>query len=238
MRRPTGATGRLARFGFTDVTAAGAWLGADGLALWDEARQHPADDHAAEVLRALAASADPDLALRQLHRLAESARRVPGHRAPGPIEAMRADPDLRARLAAVLGASATLGDDLAADPRRWTTLTAAAGTDTDPFAGASTDSPSALRSAHRCAMLRIAAADLIGEADLERTMDRLSRLADATLATALRLAQAEHRATPRLAVVAMGKCGGRELNYVSDVDVIFVCAGRTTSPTRRRSRRG
>ena len=30
---------------------------------------------------------------------------------------------------------------------------------------------------------------------------------------------------PRLAVVAMGKCGGNELNYVSDVDVIFVAAG-------------
>ena len=33
------------------------------------------------------------------------------------------------------------------------------------------------------------------------------------------------RGHPRLAVIAMGKCGGRELNYVSDVDVIFVCAG-------------
>jgi glutamate-ammonia-ligase adenylyltransferase len=32
----------------------------------------------------------------------------------------------------------------------------------------------------------------------------------------------EAAATCRLAVVAMGKCGGRELNYVSDVDVVFV----------------
>jgi glutamate-ammonia-ligase adenylyltransferase len=28
--------------------------------------------------------------------------------------------------------------------------------------------------------------------------------------------------TARLAIIAMGKCGGRELNYVSDVDVVFV----------------
>ena len=32
----------------------------------------------------------------------------------------------------------------------------------------------------------------------------------------------EDAASVRLAVIAMGKCGGHELNYVSDVDVIFV----------------
>ena len=36
-------------------------------------------------------------------------------------------------------------------------------------------------------------------------------------------------APARLAVIAMGKCGGGELNYVSDVDVIFVAG-----PTRHR----
>ncbi len=64
-----------------------------------------------------------------------------------------------------------------------------------------------------------------GRADVESRWPALSRLADATLAAALRLAEEERGATPRLAVIAMGKCGGRELNYVSDVDVIFVCAG-------------
>ena len=39
----------------------------------------------------------------------------------------------------------------------------------------------------------------------------------------------------RLAVIGMGKCGGRELNYVSDVDVIFVAeAGATAGSTRAR----
>src|SRR5690606_9151043 len=51
------------------------------------------------------------------------------------------------------------------------------------------------------------------------------RLADAPLAAGLAIAPAERQSRPRLAVIAMGKCGGRELNYVSDVDVIFVCRG-------------
>ena len=40
-------------------------------------------------------------------------------------------------------------------------------------------------------------------------------------------------APARLAVIAMGKCGGRELNYISDVDVVFVA-----EPRRRRRRGG
>ncbi|HTM85153.1 MAG TPA: bifunctional [glutamine synthetase] adenylyltransferase/[glutamine synthetase]-adenylyl-L-tyrosine phosphorylase [Mycobacterium sp.] len=56
----------------------------------------------------------------------------------------------------------------------------------------------------------------------------LADLADAALAAALQVAEltvcgaGDGGAVPRLAVIAMGKCGARELNYVSDVDVIFV----------------
>ncbi|MFD0788123.1 bifunctional [glutamine synthetase] adenylyltransferase/[glutamine synthetase]-adenylyl-L-tyrosine phosphorylase, partial [Micromonospora azadirachtae] len=66
-------------------------------------------------------------------------------------------------------------------------------------------------------------------------------LADATLRAAHGIAVEElpeGTARPRLAVVAMGKCGGFELNYVSDVDVIFVAdsdddlAAATTVATR------
>jgi glutamate-ammonia-ligase adenylyltransferase len=59
-------------------------------------------------------------------------------------------------------------------------------------------------------------------------MAALSRLADETLAAAYAIAVAglpDGTPEPRLAVVAMGKSGGNELNYVSDVDVIFVAAG-------------
>ena len=185
------------------------------------------------MLAALAACADPDLALHQLHRIAEAvnraAARVPAvaprwpprtrtrWRPCGPIRA------LRVALAAVLGASIPLGDDMVANPDRWQALTEALD-ERDPYAGRSIGSPAQLRTAYRSALLRIAAADLTHAVDVEVSMARLSRLADATMSAGLRLAQAERGATPRLAVVAMGKCGGRELNYVSDVDVIFVCA--------------
>ncbi len=246
MSRPTSATGRLARFGFADAAAAAKLLGPppEGLGLWDGGEQRPVDENAADVLIAIGGCADPDLALRQLHRVAESSGRTTSGRTTSGrttsgratsgrateaagwdvVAAMRSDTELRARLAAVLGASMALGDDLVANPGRWRLL-ADALDDADPFERAPTDSPAALRSTYRSALLRVAAEDLAHTADVEQTMDRLSRLADATLTAALRLAQAERGAAPKLAVLAMGKCGGRELNYVSDVDVIFVCAG-------------
>ena len=58
-------------------------------------------------------------------------------------------------------------------------------------------------------------------------MAALSALADATLRAAYEIAAGElpaQASAPRLAVIAMGKCGGNELNYVSDVDVVFVAA--------------
>src|ERR1035437_4944313 len=56
-------------------------------------------------------------------------------------------------------------------------------------------------------------------------MAELAALASAALEAALAVARsalAPDAAACRLAVIAMGKCGGRELNYASDVDVIFV----------------
>ena len=82
-------------------------------------------------------------------------------------------------------------------------------------------------------LLRIGARDLLGDADLAGTTEELSHLADACIAQAL----AEAAATAReaygapvgpagsetgVAVVAMGKLGGEELNYSSDVDLMFV----------------
>jgi glutamate-ammonia-ligase adenylyltransferase len=223
--RPSSATGRLARFGFADAEAAARLLGPGpaGLGQWRDGDQQAVDEAAESLLTALAAAADPDLALRQVHRIAEASRR--GRDRLDPVAAMREDPDMRAGLVAVLGASTALGDELVADPGQVGALAQPApAAVADPFDGLTIDSTAALRRAYRCALLRICAADLTGSADLEESMARLSRLADATMAAALGLAQAEAGAAPRLAVVAMGKCGGRELNYVSDVDVIFVAA--------------
>jgi len=222
MTRSAGPSLRLARYGFTDVAAAARLLGPApaGLGLWDEAEAAPVDAAAGEVLTALSEAADPSLALRQLHRIEEAARRAS---VEGPLATMRVDPGVRSALVAVLGASITLGDELAAQPARWTTLRDLTVDPADPFGGQSIDSPEALRVAHRNVLLRLAAADLTGVSDVDTTMRNLSALADATLAAGLRLAMAARGTSPRLAVIAMGKCGGQELNYVSDVDVIFVC---------------
>jgi glutamate-ammonia-ligase adenylyltransferase len=71
-----------------------------------------------------------------------------------------------------------------------------------------------------CEYLRIAARDLTGLDDLDATGRLLARLASGVLDSACKLAHARH-----LAVIGMGKLGGNELNYASDVDVMFVIDG-------------
>jgi [glutamine synthetase] adenylyltransferase / [glutamine synthetase]-adenylyl-L-tyrosine phosphorylase len=210
-RQPSGA-GRLVRYGFVDAGRAGGWLSRMGL--WDEGGQRPADEGAEGVLGALSRAADADLALRQLVRLTETER--PGEGRPGLLRSLRMNPGLRSRLLAVLGASDALGDHLVANPGEWRALADPAGYALR-FSG---DTVPRLRMAYRRSLLRIAAGDLTGALELEQTMAALSSLADATLAAAFRLAGGADDGS--LAVIAMGKCGGRELNYVSDVDVIFV----------------
>ncbi|MGI3782426.1 MAG: bifunctional [glutamine synthetase] adenylyltransferase/[glutamine synthetase]-adenylyl-L-tyrosine phosphorylase, partial [Janthinobacterium lividum] len=85
-----------------------------------------------------------------------------------------------------------------------------------------------LRLAYRAALLRIAARDLCAPEPIEAVdgvADELSDLADATLVAALSIARAKvgpEALKTRLAVIALGKTGAQELNYVSDVDVLFV----------------
>jgi glutamate-ammonia-ligase adenylyltransferase len=65
---------------------------------------------------------------------------------------------------------------------------------------------------------------------VDETAAELADLATAALEAALAIARAQlppGSAPARLAVIAMGKCGGHELNYASDVDVIFVAAPGT-----------
>ena len=102
----------------------------------------------------------------------------------------------------------------------------------------------ALRQTYRRRLLTIAARDLTGLAGFEPTAAALAELASATLEAALAIARSElpPGSEPcRLAVIAMGKCGGLELNYVSDVDVLFVAepvAGRRRARRRWRPRPG
>ncbi len=91
----------------------------------------------------------------------------------------------------------------------------------------------AIRRFRRRETLRIGTRDLIGRATVEETTLELSNLADVCLQAVFEIALGSLRATHKLkgdaavavarfAVIGMGKLGGQELNYSSDVDVIFV----------------
>ncbi len=169
-----------------------------------------------DVLAALATAASPDLAIAALARIAEVDRAV--------LSAMRSDALLRRRLCAVLGASAALGDHLARHSADWRLLGSNAGPRALPSFGRPADAD-ALRLAHRRGLLAIAARDLTDELRLEDVAESLADLAAAAIEAALGQARAalpEDAPAVRLAIVGMGKCGARELNYSSDVDVIFV----------------
>ena len=93
----------------------------------------------------------------------------------------------------------------------------------------------ALRVAYRRWLLPLAARDLTGEASFDQVAAELADLAAAALEAALAIARANlppGSAPCRLAVIAMGKCGARELNYASDVDVIFVAEPAETGSGR------
>ncbi|MFE2642226.1 bifunctional [glutamine synthetase] adenylyltransferase/[glutamine synthetase]-adenylyl-L-tyrosine phosphorylase [Streptomyces nigra] len=211
---------RLLRHGFTDPSAAERLLDSPDLT---PLRNDPV------LLEALGATADPDLALTGLVRLTEAQPGDADRREL--LDTLIAAKPLRDRLLGVLGASAALAEHLARHPGDWQVLVTYEPRDLHPEveeferALAEATDPVSLRVAYRRCLLSIAARDVCGTTDLAQTAAELADLATATLRAALALAAAEAPQDAeqcRLAVIAMGKCGGHELNYVSDVDVIFV----------------
>ncbi|GLW72454.1 glutamate-ammonia-ligase adenylyltransferase [Kitasatospora phosalacinea] len=221
---------RLVRRGFSDPDQAVRLLG-------EPALHGLAADPV--LLDALGAAADPDQALLGLARLLEA---LDPHERHTLRDTLTASKPLRDRLLGVLGASTALADHLARHPRDWHALVSFELRDIHPgrgdFLGELTrrvwaepdaDRADALRAAYRRCLLAIAARDLSGTTDLPQAAAELADLAGATLQTALDIAAEQDpdaAAACRLAVIGMGKCGGRELNYVSDVDVIFVAEAR------------
>ncbi|QJS12294.1 bifunctional [glutamine synthetase] adenylyltransferase/[glutamine synthetase]-adenylyl-L-tyrosine phosphorylase [Streptomyces argyrophyllae] len=219
---------RLLRHGFTDPSAAERLLDGPELA---PVRNDPV------LLEALGATADPDLALHGLVRLLEAQPGPTAHREL--LDTLIAAKPLRDRLLGILGASAALADHLARHPGDWHALVTYEPHDLHPGVAeferglAEATDPVSLRVAYRRCLLSIAARDVCGTTDVAEAAAELADLATATLRAALSLAE---RAAPqdaaacRLAVIAMGKCGGHELNYVSDVDVIFVAEPAEGTP--------
>ncbi|MDF2748123.1 MAG: bifunctional [glutamine synthetase] adenylyltransferase/[glutamine synthetase]-adenylyl-L-tyrosine, partial [Propionibacteriaceae bacterium] len=219
--------GTLARRGFVDASAAERII-----TDWD-AELEVLLDHAAHA-------ADPDLALAGLSRLSEVR--------PDLLNSLASAPRWARQVIMVLGASASLGQHLIAHPEQVDVLNAelsrtprerlsaelltAVGAKQDEMPVATDLSGDGLRLAYRKALLRIAARDLTAAEPIEALDDvagELSDLADATLGAALAIGRAkvgDDSLHCRLAVVGLGKCGAQELNYVSDVDVLFVAEPR------------
>ncbi len=224
MTRLQTTQGTLARRGFLDASTAERTV-----CEWDAAYE--------PLLDLLAESADPDLALAGLDRLRS--------RSSDLLSRLTDRPAMARQLILVLGTSAALAQHLAAHPehldllesplRRMTAaelraeLLMAVGADPTSLLPVGTDpSGDRLRLAYRGALLRIAARDVCAPEPIEVMEDiagELSDLADATLEAALAIARLKlgrDALRCRLAVIGLGKCGAQELNYVSDVDVLFV----------------
>ncbi|MGB0101432.1 MAG: bifunctional [glutamine synthetase] adenylyltransferase/[glutamine synthetase]-adenylyl-L-tyrosine phosphorylase, partial [Nocardioides sp.] len=233
--RPAISKGDLLRQGFLDPDAALEVI--DRLA-----------DAAGPLLALVARTADPDAALAGLLCLLEALDESGDPREL--LTTLVDDEGTAMRLLSVLGASEALADHLRRHPEHWRELGDSRLGSTRPAAwavragllaavGADPDDPTptatvpdveavdALRVEYRRVLLRLAARDLTHHLRVDDAAAELSDLAAGTLDAAL--AVARQRVGPdaqlaRLGIVAMGKCGGHELNYVSDVDVIFVHA--------------
>jgi [glutamine synthetase] adenylyltransferase / [glutamine synthetase]-adenylyl-L-tyrosine phosphorylase len=232
----------LARLGFTDVTAARAELA--------RARRRPgsplspaATDRAARIgavlLAEMAASADPDQALRALGDLiarrggAWSIWRLVDDR-----------PAIARLLGSLFGASAYLARLLVDHPELIDLLVdlgtsepsrSAAEVRTEleaRLAGVDPADPEAIWSTlaevKNGNVLRVGLADFAGTLDPLAVCAELTAIAEACLNAAVARIEAQMPPRPegsRIAVLALGKLGGRELGYAADLDVVFVYDG-------------
>ena len=232
---------RLTRLSFEDGARAAQLLAAEPLAWWDLQTNRPTSDAAAVVVAALSRTADPDAALLTLAELLNQPD------ARGLREALEVLPELRARLLSVLGTSSELAKHLCDNPQDWSALLddfdlggaaqrlavavgadasgLVTGTGRQPATVTGPEAVTALRCAYRRELIAVAGRDLAGDLDVRVVTELLADLAGNLLQSALAVAAAcvpEDAPGCRLAIIAMGKTGSRELNYVSDVDVVFV----------------
>lgn len=146
---------------------------------------------------------------------------------------MSAMTDLGSRRQEVLArASRTLGEFLASDARARDLLASQVYLPPDygPIAAEAVARGGfgELRLEKRRRLAEIATRDLMGEIDLPEVGLRLARLADACLQVTLD----ELDGLEGFAVIGMGKLGARELNYYSDIDLMFVSEGDVANGTR------
>ena len=200
-----------------------------GFARLDEARDRiDAHEFSAEDF---SGAADPDLALKTVADLAE--------KDPTRFRKLWSDSDHRESLVLLAGASSGLGDFLKRHPDQWDLLhkplrslprdSEYLAIFREAIAGLATESAAmALRVAYRRQLCRLALWDTRQSSPVsivDRVATALADMASAALDAALDIAR-EHRDLSAqevpLAIIGMGKAGAAELNYLSDVDVIYV----------------
>ncbi|HEY8079454.1 MAG TPA: bifunctional [glutamate--ammonia ligase]-adenylyl-L-tyrosine phosphorylase/[glutamate--ammonia-ligase] adenylyltransferase, partial [Labilithrix sp.] len=186
------------------------------------------------IVDAIAGAADPEQAARMLASFFSRLGR------PGVYARALAD-DLHSlhKLVALFGASAFLGEALVGHPELADSVVFTKGTPTPEHARREVDVEvananveaaedpgealvSALRRAKARLTVEVGIAELAGELTTREATLVLTAIADATLEHATRLALAERSIEGGLSVVAMGKLGGREIGYGSDLDIFFV----------------
>ena len=215
MSRESSSTARLARLGFSDTQVAENVL--SNFPIFDRVLDYVKD------------AADPDLALQTLGELGST----------GAIDFASYDEEIWRKVAGLLGASTALGSHLVKNPSHCSYVISRDGVPNhDEFVNSLLTAVTAtkdwetgltqLRLSYRKELSLIAALDVAAKSESANILPgiaaALSDLADAVIEAALYLAK---KYTPdseliEFAVIAMGKCGARELNYVSDVDVLFV----------------
>ena len=90
-----------------------------------------------------------------------------------------------------------------------------------------------IRLYHRAELMRIALRDLMGLTDFTQNQKEINALGDACIQYALKVVMKKFRLKkPPFAVIGMGKFGGRELTYGSDLDIMFVCPARWKGTTK------
>ncbi len=176
------------------------------------------------LIEQIAGVAGPDTALASLTLIAERMG------APKLLKALAGDAELRQRLLVVLGTSEALGEFVARHPEFINDLSKdelsnePISLDLRRSQMSTATTAEELRVNYYRKLLHLAARDLTALTTFEESSAELADLAVATLGAALQIARAAEDDDDlcRFAIMAMGKTGGRELNYLSDVDVIFV----------------
>jgi glutamate-ammonia-ligase adenylyltransferase len=219
---------RLVAFGFVDVAQARAGL--KELTSGLTRRSQLMHQLLPLLLEWCSAAPDPDLALLQLRRLVEGPLR-----SSTMATAFRDVPGTAERTCRILGSSRLLGDALRRHPELVDLLGDDAqlavektrdqlveeGLRTLTWRAGDEERREGLRRFKRRELLRVGARDLLGFADTAAAGRELAALADASVEAALRSLD------PPLpfAVIGMGRLGGLDLSYASDIDVLFVYEG-------------